>query len=98
MALDITKLHRLGPQNSNAPSLFTYGSGADAIATVDGSGYFNGAASKLQVGDAIYVKPDSGTPGWLWVNANTRDLTASPPVEGVVDTSNTLAFSSIDSD
>jgi hypothetical protein len=98
MALDITKLHRIGPQNSNAPSMFSYGSGADAITTVDGAGYFNGAASKLQIGDLIYVKPDSGTPGLLWVNANSRDLLASPPVEGVVDTSNTLALSSIDSD
>lgn len=98
MALDITKLQRIGPQNSNAPSWFTYNSGADALTTVDGSGYFNGAASKLKVGDCIYVKPTSGTPGLMWVSSNTRDLAASPPVEGVVDVNNALSISSIDSD
>lgn len=98
MAFDATKFQRIGPQNSNAPSWFTYASGADALTTVDGSGYFNAVASKLQVGDAIYVKPDSGTPGIFWVSSNTRDLTASPPVEGVVDVNNALSISSIDSD
>ena len=98
MALDITKLGRVGPQNSNCQSYWTYDSGAEALTTVDTSGYFNGAASKLQVGDLIYVKPTSGTPGFMWVSGNTRDLTASPPVEGVVDVNNALSISSIDSD
>lgn len=98
MALDITKFMRIGPQNSNAPSMFTYDSGSDALTTVDTSGYFNGVASKVQVGDLIYVKPTSGTPGLMWVSSNTRDLTASPPVEGVVDVNNALSISSIDSD
>jgi hypothetical protein len=98
MAFGRNAFQRLGPANSNAPSLFSYGSAGDAVATVDGSGYFNDAAGDLKVGDAIYVKPTSGTPGWLWVVSNTRDLAAAPPVEGVVDTSNTLALSAIDSD
>lgn len=99
MALDITKFARVdGPQNSNIPSMFMYHSGADALTTVDGSGYFNGVASKVKVGDLIYVKPTSGSPGLMWVSANTRDLTATPPVEGVVDVNNALSISSIDSD
>lgn len=98
MAFDATKLDRVGPQNSNIPTIWSYASGSDALTTVDGSGYFNDAAAKLQVGDLIYVKPDSGTPGLMWVSANTRDLTASPPVEGVVDVNNALSISSIDSD
>lgn len=98
MALDLSKLVRVGPQNSNAPTFWSYMSGDDAVTTVDGAGYFNDAADRLQVGDLIYVKPTSGAPGFVWVNANTRDLTASPPVAGVVDVSNALALSSVDSD
>lgn len=98
MAFDKTKFQRIGPQNDNAPGLFTYHSGGDALTTVDGSGYFNDAAAKLKIGDIIFVKPTSGTPGIMWVSGNTRDLTASPPVEGVVDVNNALSISSIDSD
>lgn len=96
MALDRTKLQRVGPQNSNAPTVWTY-STSDALTTVDGSGYFNTAADLLQVGDWILVSSTS-TYGIQIVNANTRDLTASPPVAGVVDVANALAAGSIDSD
>lgn len=98
MALDITKLQRVGPQNSNAPVIWTYASGSDATTTCDGSGYFNDAAGMLQVGDVIYVAPSSGACGFLKVDSNTRDLTASPPVEGVVDTLNALSLGTVDSD
>lgn len=96
MALDRTKLQRVGPQNSNAPTVWTY-STSDALTTVDGSGYFNTAADLLQVGDWILVSSTS-TYGIQIVNANTRDLTASPPVTGVVDVANALAAGTIDSD
>lgn len=98
MSLDLTKLCRVGPQNSNAPTLWTYASGGDSTATCDGSGYFNNAADKLQVGDVILVIPTSGAGGFLKVDTNTRDLTASPPVEGVVDTLNALSLGTVDSD
>lgn len=96
MALDLTKLQRVGPQNSNAPTMWTYQT-ADALTAVDASGYFNDAADRLQAGDWIFVSSTS-TWGIHIVNANTRDLTASPPVEGVVDVTNALAAGTIDSD
>jgi hypothetical protein len=98
MALDLSKLCRLGPQNDNVPTWWSYASGSDAVTTVDGAGYFNSAADRLKVGDLVYVKPSSGTPGFVWVNANSRDLTATPPVSGVVDTSNVLSLTATDSD
>lgn len=98
MAFDRANFQRVGPQNSNAPSFFTYNSGADALTTVDGSGYFNSIAAILQVGDLIYVAPTSGACGFLKVDSNTRDLTATPPVQGVVDTLNALSLGVVDSD
>jgi hypothetical protein len=98
MALDITKLKRTGPQNSDAPVIWTYTT-ADTLATVDGSGYFNSAADRLQVGDLIYAYTSTGpAAGLAYVQSNTRDLTANPPVAGVVDTTNFTALGTIDSD
>lgn len=96
MAFSRSALQRVGPVNSTSPTIWTYAS-SDAIADIDGSGYFNDAAAMLQVGDLIYCV-GNGVPGILWVSGNTRDLTATPPVEGVVDCNNTLALSTIDSD
>lgn len=98
MALDLTKLKRVGPQNSDGPTIWTYASGSDAITAVDAAGYFNDAADRLQVGDLIYTFPTSGAPGITYVNANSRDLTATPPVEGVVDVANHTSLGTIDSD
>jgi hypothetical protein len=98
MSLDLTKLRRVGPQHSDAPSIWTYASGADAITAVDAAGYFNSAADRLQVGDLIYTFPASGAPGITYVNANSRDLTANPPVSGVVDVANHTSLGTIDSD
>ena len=98
MALDATKLSRIGPANSNSPVLWTYASGADAITAVDASGYFNSVAERLQPGDMIFVSPSSGACGILKVDTNTRDLSASPPVSGVVDTLNGLSLGTVDSD
>jgi hypothetical protein len=89
-------LQRLGPQNSGAPAVFSYAT-TDALTTVDGSGYFNDAADILQVGDWILVS-SSSTYGIMIVTSNTRDLTASPPVAGVVDVTNAVSVGSIDSD
>ena len=96
MAFSRSTLQRVGPQNSGAPTLFMYAT-SDALTTVDGAGYFNDAADILQVGDWILVS-SSSTWGIQIVNANSRDLSASPPVEGVVDVTNALAAGTIDSD
>ena len=62
MAYSITGLQPIGGQAKagNAPQMWSYTS-ADAIATVNTSGYFNDAADVLKVGDLIYVY-DSNTP------------------------------------
>lgn len=96
MALNLANLQRVGPQNNNAPTLWAYAT-SDALTAVDAAGYFNGAAAKLQVGDWIFVS-SSSTWGIHIVNANSRDLTANPPVSGVVDVTNALAAGTIDSD
>jgi hypothetical protein len=98
MAYSRANLQRVGPQNSNAPTLWTYSDTGSALTTIDGSGYFNDAADVLQVGDVIFVMASSSTFGIQVVRSNTRDMTASPPVEGVVDTSNAVALGSINSD
>ena len=89
-------LQRVGPQNSGAPTLWTY-STTDALTTVDGSGYFNDAADILQVGDFVFVA-SSSTYGIHVVTGNTRDLTTNPPTAGVVDVTNAVALGAIDSD
>jgi hypothetical protein len=97
MALTRDTLSRVGPQNSGAPTLWSYAS-ADASATIDGSGYFNGVADLLQVGDWILISISGTSGGIMLVNASTRDLAANPPVSGVVDCSNMVALAAIDSD
>ena len=89
-------LKRVGPQHANAPTIWTYAT-SDALTAVDASGYFNAAADRLQVGDFIFGA-SSSTYGIHVVTANTRALTASPPVEGVVDVTNAVALGAIDSD
>ncbi len=96
MALDLTQLKRGGPQAGAA--IWTYKSAGDSTATCDTAGYFNNAADRLKVGDVIFVTPTSAPNGLLVVNANSRDLTANPPVLGVVDTASTTAVGAADSD
>lgn len=98
MAYDRKGLQRVGPQNSAAPSLYTYGT-ADTLATCDTSGYFSDAADILKVGDIIMVVTTTGpAAGTGYVNSNTRDLAASPPVRGVVDTTDFTVFGTADTD
>lgn len=52
MALDITKLERVG---GGGNGLFIYQAAADAIATVTASGFFNLATTMLKKGDVILV-------------------------------------------
>jgi hypothetical protein len=90
------KFTRVGPQNDNAPTIWTYAT-ADALTAVDAAGYFNSVADRVKVGDWILCSSTS-TYGIFIVNANSRDLTATPPVSGVVDVANATAFGAIDSD
>jgi hypothetical protein len=61
MAYSSTGLNLVaGSKAGNAPQIWAYQS-ADAIATVNTSGYFNSAASLLKVGDLMYVY-DTATP------------------------------------
>jgi hypothetical protein len=60
MAFTRNNLARLGSPNTNAPAIWSYTS-ADAIATVNTSGYFNNASKELAVRDIIFVT-DSATP------------------------------------
>jgi len=80
-------IQRVGPQNSNAPVLWTYADG-DALTVIDGSGYFNLEADKLQVGDFIMAVGNS-----VGGIAMVASISA-----GVVDTSNFVSISAIDSD
>lgn len=99
MALNASKLLRLGPQNSNGPTVWAYNAGADTHADVDGAGYFNAVADRLKVGDFILcVANNNANFGIMVVNSNTRDLTASPPVMGAVDVTNATPIGAVDSD
>jgi hypothetical protein len=91
MAYSSTGLNSAGGQSKagNAPQIWTYTS-ADAIATVNTSGYFNDASSLLKVGDIIYVY-DSATP--------TMSITfVVSNASGVVDVSDGLTVTATDTD
>lgn len=98
MAFTIATLQRIGAQNAGSPTLWTY-STADSLATCDTAAYFNGAADRLKVEDWILISVAGGNSGGIVkVNQNTRDLTANPPVQGVVDVTSAVALASADSD
>lgn len=76
-------------KRGNAPSIYTYTS-ADAIATVNTSGYFNDLSDTLAVGDVIFVH-DSATPTMSIVVVLSN-------ASGVVDVSDGTAVSVADAD
>ena len=76
-------------KRGNAPSVYTYVS-ADAIATVNTSGYFNDLSGTLAVGDVIFVH-DSATPTMSIVVVLSNS-------GGVVDVSDGTAVSVADAD
>lgn len=97
MAFALAGLARLGGQGGQ-PTLWMYTS-TDAIATVDGAGYFNNASDRLKVEDVVIIVVSGGNSvGIAKVNANSRDLAANPPVSGVVDVTSAVAVGSADSD
>ena len=95
-----TAFTRVGPVNDNCPTIWTYLAAEATLDAVAASGYFNAVAGKLKVGDLVYFV--SGVSPWVAglavVKSNTRDITAVPPVSGVVDLFNFTAINtSIDS-
>jgi hypothetical protein len=103
MAYDNSGLKRIGSQGG--ATLWHYTSSSDNLATMDTNGYFGAntkdtvrAADRLKVGDIIFGVGSGPTYGILVVNANSRDISASPPVIGQVDTTSTTTIGSADSD
>lgn len=92
MAYSATGLNLVaGSKAGNAPQVWTYQS-ADAIGDIDGSGYFNSAASILKVGDLMYVYSSVGGSvafGFVVVNGNDGST---------VDVTSVTAIGAIDSD
>ena len=76
-------------KKGNAPSMYTYTS-ADAIATVNTSGYFNDLSDTLAVGDVIFVH-DSATP-------TMNIVMVASNASGVVDVTDGTAISMTDTD
>jgi len=76
-------------KKGNAPSMYTYTS-ADAIATVNTSGYFNDLSDTVAVGDIIFVH-DSATPTLSIVMVASN-------AAGVVDVTDGTAISMTDTD
>lgn len=89
MAFSRDGLTRIGSGTGDAPSLWSYTS-ADAIATVNTSGYFNDASKELGIRDVIMVT-DSNTPTTHFVIVLTN-------ASGVVDVSDGLAITETDTD
>ena len=88
-----TQFTRVGPVNDNCPTIWTYIT-TDTLVVVTASAYFNAVAGKLKVGDLIYVT-SAGSPwsgGVCVCISNTRNLTAVPPVAGVVKVSPAISL------
>ncbi len=88
MAFSRDGLYQVGP-GGNGPRLWMYQS-ADAIATVNTSGYFNSASKELGVRDVIFCI-DTDTPATHIVSVLTN-------ASGVVDVSDGLAVTETDTD
>lgn len=83
MAYTHPGLHRIGPSNSDAPTLWSYKT-ADTQATVNTAGYFNGAVKDLTVGDFILAFVDTGgTPQGVLFAVASNDGTDVDVVDGL---------------
>jgi hypothetical protein len=91
-----TQFTRLGPVNDNCPTIWVYKATETSLDTVAASGYFNAVANKLKVGDLVYFTTAASPwlAGLAVVKSNTRNITAVPPVSGVVDLFNFTAINS----
>ena len=91
MAYSHPNLQRVGPANSDYPTIWTYKT-TDTQADVNTEGYFNDASDDLTVGDLIYAYVDTdGTPAAIlfYVASNSA---------GVVDVVNGTVLAATDSD
>lgn len=117
MAFTRANLQRVGQQNDLAPTLWMYSTAdtlatVDTTGYFSSTTNADGAADLLKPGDLIWIaKPVSQSTGngpmaahtgaFSMVLTNTRDMTASPVVYGVVNTSSVLASTTafaVDSD
>jgi len=89
-----TQFTRVGPVNDNCPTIWTYIATESTLSAVAASGYFNAVANKLKPGDLIYFTTAASPwlAGLAVVKSNTRNITATPPVAGVVDLFNFTAI------
>lgn len=73
MALLIANFQPIGGQSKagNAPQLFSYKSSGDNLATVKGSGYFDGVNEALNAGDVIMFIDVGGAADFITVAAVT---------------------------
>ncbi len=91
MAYSATDLQVIGGQPGTSPTIWSYTT-ADTIATVNTSGYFNGASQVLAVGDLIYCwTSNGGTP----VAVLTQVLINA---SGVVDVADGTVLAATDTD
>ena len=89
MAFDRTKLSNISQGSADGFKMWVYTS-ADAIATVNTSGYFNEAAENLSVRDVI-ISIDTSTPTTSFISVLSNTGT-------VVDVSDGLAITETDTD
>jgi hypothetical protein len=92
MAYSVTGLMLVaGSKAGNAPQIWTYKS--DDLATdIDGSGYFNSAASILKVGDLMYIHADADSTATFGLAVVTSNDGTT------VDITNLTALGGTDSD
>ena len=88
MAYSHPGIHRIGPSNSDVPTLWSY-STSDNQATINTSGYFNDATDDLTVGDVIFAHIGSGAVVMFNVLSNASS---------VVDVADGLALGTTDTD
>lgn len=91
MAFDLTYFNTVSAgQNKNAPTLWSYLSSSDAIATIAGSGYFDSIDDRLKVGDVIQAK-GSDAMELLEVTAVSPNVTTATYTADVADGAITAA-------
>lgn len=101
MALNRERLVKIGGGVGNAPTMWSYKTD-DALATVDGAGYFNDAGDVLKLNDWIYTTVvtniDASNEAFSAAGiavVNARSLSAGAYT---VDITNHTAIGAIDSD
>lgn len=106
MAFNKENLNPIGGQSrrGKAPMVWSYAT-EDALATVDGAGYFDngsttntGMRNVLKPGDIIHVVVVSDLTADPFTVSDAGTLIVLTNASGIIDTSNETAFSLTDSD